>query len=76
MTAWELLMTVAKLHHAVWSTEKPCQVASNSELKRWIHNGALEINHQVDRDPQEIIDYPVVSIVVHPKSTKRRTTLR
>lgn len=75
-TAYSMLLQLASAHHQLYSTEKPNFPASKSELKRWIKNGALQINGYVDRDPDELIDYPVVSVVVHPKSLKRRTTLR
>lgn len=75
LTAWSLLMHLARAHHQFFSVEKPCLPASNSELKRWIKNGSLEINGYVDRNPDEVIDYPVMSVVIHPKSAKRRTTI-
>lgn len=75
MTVLDLINHLSKIHCGLWSTEKPCQRASGSELRRWILNGSLEINYYCDRDPFEVIDYPVVSVVLHPKSVKRRTTL-
>ncbi len=74
LNALTLLCNLSKLHEGLWSTEKR-QRASNSELRRFILNGSLEINYVCDRDPFEIIDYPVVSVVVHPKSKKHRNTL-
>lgn len=76
LTAWSLLIQLSKLHHTFFSTERACTPVSNSELKRWIEKGSLEINGYVDRDPKEIIDYPVMSIVIHPKSPKRRITIK
>ncbi len=75
LTLLSMLIGLARAHHALWSVEKPCLVASNSELQRWIKNGSVEVNYYCDRDPREIIDYPIVSVVIHPKSAKRRTTL-
>lgn len=75
-TVLDLLVRLGKAHDALWSIEKPCQKASTSELIRWVKNGAVMINHYVDRNPKEILDYPVVSVVIHPKSNKRKLTLR
>ena len=69
LTAYSLLVQLAEAHHNLWSVERPCTPASKSELRRWILNGSVEINYSVDRDPNEVIDYPVVSVVIHPKST-------
>lgn len=57
-----------------FSSEKPCTPVSNSELKRWIANGTILINTE-RVVAEEIIDYPVFSLVFFPKSEKRRTTI-
>ncbi len=75
LTAWSLLIQLSLAHHNFYSTERACTPVSNSELKRWILKGSLQINGYADSDPQEIIDYPVVSIVLHPNSKKRRSTI-
>lgn len=47
-------------------------IASNSELKRWLTNGAVEVNgHKLL--PDDEIDFPIFSIVLFPK--RARTTL-
>lgn len=56
------------------SVEVPGKIASNSELQRWIEQGALLINgERVSKD--EPLDFPIISVILHPKSTKRRCTL-
>lgn len=75
LTAWSLLIQLSRAHHSFYSTERAHTPVSNSELKRWILKGSLEINGYADTDPKEIIDYPVLSIVIHPNSKKRRTTI-
>lgn len=81
ITAHRALIFLSELHGGLYSTESQltkegkCAKASNSELRRWIERGSVEINGHVDRDPKEVIDYPVLSVVIHPKSAKRRTTL-
>lgn len=44
-----------------------CGVASNSELVRWIKNKAVIINGKAISDPNEIISFPLGSIVLFPK---------
>lgn len=58
-----------------WSTEKPLETASNSELRRWIAKGSFAINGVSRTDPNEIIDYPIHSVVLFPKNPKKRITL-
>jgi len=48
---------------------------SNSELRRWIEQGSLLINNEKCK-PDEILDFPLISVVLFPKSgVKRITTL-
>jgi 23S rRNA-/tRNA-specific pseudouridylate synthase len=54
------------------SSEKPCAVASNSELRRWIENGSVLINGVNMKYNNEI--NKVDSLVFFPNS-KRRTTV-
>jgi hypothetical protein len=57
-----------------YSTEKPCTIASNGELRRWMAGSAVLINGEpVTWD--EPIDFPVHSLVFFPKSAQRKTTL-
>lgn len=57
-----------------FSTEKPCTLVSNSELRRWISNGSILINaERIVWD--ELVDFPVFSIVFFPSSAKRKTTI-
>lgn len=48
--------------------------ASNSEIRRWIEQGAVLLNTERCL-PQEALDFPVFSVVFFPKSDKQRTTL-
>jgi hypothetical protein len=56
------------------SNEKPCIQASNSELRRWIGNGSVLINHERCTWDEEI-DFVVHSLVLFPGSIKKRCTL-
>lgn len=75
MTALQYLIAV----HAFgaggfWSIESPKKPASNSELRRWITQQSLHINGEpVTVD--EVLDYPLHTVVLFPKSQRRRCTL-
>jgi hypothetical protein len=47
---------------------------SNGELRRHMLQGAVLINGE-RIDPNELIDFPVFSLVFFPKSINRKTTL-
>lgn len=56
------------------SREVPNKKASSSELQRWIEQGAILFNgERVKRD--EVIDFPIISVVLFPKSERNRCTL-
>ena len=78
MTIFELLKDLNKICQFT-SVETPTrdgvvQKPSNSELRRWIEQGSLLINNE-RCTPNEIIDFPLISVVLFPKSEKKRTTL-
>jgi len=56
------------------SAENPCTHASNSEIRRWMQQGAVLCNGE-RLEPNEPIDFPVFSLVFFPKSANRRTTI-
>lgn len=47
---------------------------SNGELKRWCESGSILINGE-RVGPQELVDFPIFSLVYFPKSEERRTTI-
>ena len=57
-----------------FSTEKPCTVVSNSELRRWMQNGSVLVNSE-KVIWEELVDFPVFSLVFFPASEKRKTTV-
>jgi L-alanine-DL-glutamate epimerase-like enolase superfamily enzyme len=56
------------------SIEQPCRPMSNGELKRHMQQGGALVNGERIA-PDELIDFPVFSLVFFPKSAKHRTTL-
>lgn len=56
-----------------FSIERPCQVASNGEVARWLRNGAVHVNGQAVGPDTEVDE--VHSLVFFPSSPRRRCTL-
>ena len=56
-----------------WSHEQN-RVASNSEIRRWIEQGGIVFNGE-KVSPTEMLDFPIHSVIMFPKSDKRRITL-
>lgn len=70
MTCWDFLKELNTCCHFM-SIERPGK-ASNSELKRWLQNKAVEINGLRPKFDDEV-DFPITQMVLFPK--KNRTTL-
>lgn len=71
VTAYEWLMRQGKAGFWDTSEKKP---ASNSTLRRYIEQGAIRFNGKVVK-PNDLLDFPILSVVVFPKSEKQYTTL-
>lgn len=56
------------------SVEKPTTEMSNGELRRLISQGAVLINGE-SVVHNELVDFPVFSLVYFPRSTRKKTTL-
>lgn len=56
------------------SIERKEEVASRSEVRRWLNQQSVVINGKKPRAMDEI-DMPVEQLVFFPKSQKRRTTV-
>jgi hypothetical protein len=57
------------------SAERPCTLASNGEVRRWMLNGAVLLNGVPLHPNEEVEPCRVTSLVLFPRSEKRRTTL-
>lgn len=55
------------------SIERPCTVASGSEVRRWLKNKAVLINGQTP-GPEDEVSFPINQLIFFPKS-KRKTTV-
>lgn len=56
------------------SRERPCTVPSNSEVRRWIEQGAVHLNGEPCKWNEEI-DFPLTSVGLFPGSPKSKVTL-
>ena len=56
------------------STERPCTIASNSEIRRWLDAGAIIINGVTPKAKDEIT-FPITQLIFFPKSQRRRCTI-
>jgi len=74
MKALDILIEISKEHCGFFSTEKPCQKATNSELRRWFKNKSIIINGTTPNWDDEI-DLPLNELVLFPKSLKRKCTI-
>jgi 16S rRNA U516 pseudouridylate synthase RsuA-like enzyme len=57
----------------VFSREGKTQVASKSEVRRWVDAGAVRVNGE-RLDAAEQVDFPVISLVLFPSG--KRVTLQ
>jgi hypothetical protein len=66
---------VVRLRPAVpMSLERPCREASNSEIRRWLDGGMIEINGGRPK-AMDKLNFPIKSLVLFPKSKSRKCTL-
>lgn len=72
MTAFDWLWELNLACGGFFSTERPKQKASNSELRRWITNGSIRFNDKACAPNEEI--ERIETLVMFPKSDKKRTT--
>lgn len=74
-SAWHFML---ELHSACSFTTRESRRtakgirASSSEIKRWIEQGAVLFNGE-RVTPTELIDFPIISIVLFPKGASRVT---
>jgi len=48
-----------------YSVEKPCTLPSNGELKRWLKDGAVQVNGEPLR-VEDNMNFPIFSLVFFP----------
>lgn len=66
MTAFEFLKSLHEVCHFQTREGKKYGPPSKSEMRRWITQGALEVNgEKVSID--EVLDFPINSVVLFPK---------
>lgn len=67
MTFWQWLIDLHGVCQFQTKEGKKVGKASNSELKRWINNGALVVNGEKVRHDEKV-DFPFSSVVLFPKN--------
>jgi hypothetical protein len=70
-TAYQWLLGLGKEGFWDAAENKP---ASNSTLRRFIEQGAIRFNGKVVK-PNDMLDFPILSVVLFPKSDKQYTTI-
>ena len=73
MTAFEYLKFIKEHGYLPMSIERPCTEATNTEIKRWLKNGAVIINGKKP-DVNDVVELPITELVFFPKG-KRKTTM-
>lgn len=73
MTGFEYIMDLNEVCKFT-SQERPPGPASKSELRRLLDQSALRINGKVVRT-KDVIEFPITSVVLFPKSEKKRITI-
>lgn len=56
------------------STERPCTIASNSELRRWFDKQSVVING-IKPKFNDVIEFPVTQLIFFPKSVNKKVTV-
>jgi hypothetical protein len=74
MTAWDFLREISGKCCGFFSTEKLGKRASYGELRRWLQNRSVRINGVLP-DFRDNITFPVLDMVLFPKSANRKNTL-
>ncbi len=64
VNGWGFLMSLHRICH--FQSRERGGEASNSELRRWILNGAVVVNGEKLK-PDEPMDFPIISFVLFPK---------
>lgn len=71
----DALSFVVSMRPAVpMSTERPCEIASNSEIRRWLDQGSVVING-VRPQAKQLITFPVTQLVFFPNSRRKKCTV-
>lgn len=72
MQALEFILSLRPM--VPYSSEKPCTLATNSEIRRWFNNKAIRINGEFPAWNDDV-EFPINDLVFFPKSAKRKTTI-
>lgn len=73
VTALEFMLQLNAKPATFWdyAEKKP---ASNSAIRRWVEQGAVRFNGKILK-PTQMLDFPILSVVLFPKSDTQYTTI-
>lgn len=69
MTAYDCMRNIFNQNWG-WCDEKGRPGVGNNQIRRWIQNGAFQINGEKPRDPNQEITLPIKQLVLFPKGNK------
>jgi tyrosyl-tRNA synthetase len=75
MTALQYMIMLNDMVGGFWSTGQKGTKASKSELRRWLEQSSVAINGKKIQNPQEMLTFPIQSLVLFPKSETKRITI-
>lgn len=71
ITAWQYMQAIGA--KGFWNQEEK-KAASNSLLRRWLEQGVIRFNGKILK-PNDVLDFPLISVIIFPKSDKLYTTI-
>ena len=74
MTAFDWLWELNVICGGFFSTERPKQKVTNSEMRRWFNKGAVILNGSRIKWDAKVLE--LNEIVLFPKSESRRTSFK
>ena len=74
LTALDFLMELKWAGMILWSQERGNRPASNSEMRRWLTQGAILINGKRPK-MNDKIEFPVTELVLFPNGKKHKCSI-
>lgn len=71
VTALEWLLSIGE--KGFWDHSEK-KAASRSLLRRWVEQGIIRFNGKILK-PNDMLDFPILSVVLFPKTPEKYTTL-
>jgi tyrosyl-tRNA synthetase len=75
MTALAYMLMLNEMVGGFYATGQANTKASKSEIRRWLQQSSVMINGVKITDPNTLIEFPIKSLVLFPKSKEKRITI-